>query len=212
MRVPRRLDAVEQRVLGCLLEKEQATPEYYPLTLHALVAACNQKSNREPVMELREGEVRAAVDRLREDVLVWVQDGARVERYEHNLRRRWHLEPPAKALITELLLRGPQTPGELRSRSGRLHPWPTLTALEETLRTMAAEEEPLVAEMPREPGRKENRWTHLVGEPVDTVRKTPTTAFPAGADLTARVDRLERELASLAEALHALASRMTPRE
>lgn len=210
MRVPRPLDAVEIRVLGCLLEKEQATPEYYPLTLNALVAACNQKSNREPVMDLREFEVRGALNRLREDVLVWVQEGARVERYEHNLTRRWRLDPPAKAIITELLLRGPQTPGELRGRSGRLHPWQSLAELEDTLRAMAAEEEPLVLELPREIGRKEPRWAHLVGGPVAAAPSDSRDASVVRETLADRVNRLEARLAHLAEQVEALTVRLEP--
>lgn len=204
MRLPRSLDATEVRVLGCLLEKEQATPEYYPLTLNSLVAACNQKSNRDPVMNLREPEVRGALDRLREDVLIWVQEGARSEKFEHNLSRRWRLEPQSKALITELLLRGPQTPGELRSRSSRLYPWSSLDELEATLRAMADEEEPLVMELPREVGRKETRWAHLVAGPVTVSDPASREATPAREGLAARVERLEAEVAELKEHLEQL--------
>lgn len=204
MRLPRTLDATEIRVLGCLLEKEQATPEYYPLTLNSLVAACNQKSNRDPVMELREPEIRSALDRLREDVLIWVQEGSRSEKYEHNLTRRWRLEPQAKALITELLLRGPQTPGELRSRSTRLFPWRSLADLEETLRAMADEEEPLVVELPREVGRKETRWAHLVAGPVTVAAPAARDAAPGRESLAARVELLETEVAGLRERLELL--------
>lgn len=204
MRLPRTLDATEIRVLGCLLEKEQATPEYYPLTLNSLVAGCNQKSNRDPVMELREPEIRFALDRLREDVLIWVQEGSRSEKYEHNLTRRWRLEPQAKALITELLLRGPQTPGELRSRSTRLFPWRSLAELEETLRAMADEEEPLVVELPREVGRKETRWAHLVAGPVTVAAPAARDAAPGRESLAARVELLETEVAGLRERLELL--------
>lgn len=163
-RLPRRLDDVECRVLGALLEKEQTTPEYYPLTVNALVAACNQKTNRDPVTELGEDEVRAALDRLRRNVLVWSSEGARTERWRHALDRRWRLEPATKALITLLLLRGPQTPGELRARAERMHRFGSPGEVESALRELASGREPLVRELPRAPGQKENRWTHLAGE------------------------------------------------
>jgi uncharacterized protein YceH (UPF0502 family) len=129
MRLPRILDQVEIRVLGCLLEKQQSTPEYYPLTLNSLVAACNQKSNREPVMELSEPDVRAALERLRADVLVMPVEGARTERWEHRLDRRFDFDAATKAIITVLFLRGPQTAGELRTRSERMHNFQSLPAV-----------------------------------------------------------------------------------
>src|SRR6185503_19179095 len=112
-RIPRALDPVEIRVLGSLMEKQLATPEYYPLTVNALVAACNQKSNREPVMELGESEVQKALDRLQDEKLVWRVLGGRATRWEHNLDANLQLDHRAKALLTLLLLRGPQTAGEL---------------------------------------------------------------------------------------------------
>lgn len=218
-RLPRRLDAVECRVLGALLEKEQATPEYYPLTVNALIAACNQKTNRDPVMELDDDEVAAALERLRKNVLVWNSAGARTERWRHSVDRRWRLDPAAKALITLLLLRGAQTPGELRSRSERLHRFATTGEVEAALRELAGGREPLVRELPRAPGQKENRWTHLVGE------EDPAGAAPAGppraaaaadrrpdprpaasaapASVIARLDELERRVADLERRLAA---------
>ncbi len=161
--IPRPLDAVEVRVLGALLEKEQTTPELYPLTVNALLAACNQKTNREPVLQLSEAAVWEALERLRQEVLVWRSEGARAERWKQSVSRRWGLDAAGKALMTLLLLRGPQTAGELRSRSDRLHAFASLEEVEETLRRLAATEEPLVAELPRRAGQKETRWTHLVG-------------------------------------------------
>ncbi len=158
-RLPRPLDPVECRVLGALLEKEQATPEYYPMTINALVAACNQKNNRDPVLGLSEREVDAALRRLFEDVLVWRAEGARSLRWSHNLDQRWRLTPPSKAVMTLLLLRGPQTPGELRGRGQRLYPFDRPAEVEAVLADLAAGEEPLVAELEREPGQKERRWT-----------------------------------------------------
>src|SRR5712692_11920997 len=119
-RIPRPLDATEIRVLGSLMEKQLSTPEYYPLTLNALVAACNQKSNREPVMELSESDVQDALDRLQSEKLVWKVVGGRAVRWDHNLDANLQLDRPAKAILTLLFLRGAQTPGELRGRSDRL--------------------------------------------------------------------------------------------
>jgi len=206
-RIPRPLDAVEIRILGSLLEKEQTTPEVYPLTVAALLAACNQRTNREPVMEATETEVVDALDRLRQEVLVWRKEGARSERWSQSVSRRWGLDTAGKrALLTLLLLRGPQTAGELKSRSDRLHPFASLEEVEETLRRLAADEEPLVAELPRRPGRKETRWTHMVGEiaeaPPEPAEAAP--AAPSGPSLSSRVERLEAEVARLAADLAAL--------
>jgi hypothetical protein len=203
------LDAAEIRVLGCLLEKHQTTPEYYPLTVNALVAACNQKSNREPVMDLTEGDVRGALDRLRADVLVWPVEGARAERWEHNLDRSWELDPAGKALITVLLLRGPQTPGELRGRCERMHHFGGLAEVEAALNRLAEGAEPLVAELPREPGQKERRWTHLASgpapKPVDRGVAPPHAAAPGLAD---RVAALEDRVAELVDQLNRLVAKL----
>ncbi|MDD5563757.1 MAG: YceH family protein [Thermoanaerobaculaceae bacterium] len=203
------LDAVEVRVLGCLLEKQQATPEYYPLTQNALVAACNQKSNRDPVMELADRDVREALDRLRADVLVWPVEGARVERWEHNLDRSWELDAAAKALVTVLLLRGPQTPGELRTRCERLHPFASVGEVEAGLRRLAAGPEPLVTELGRGPGQKESRWMHLVsGPPPENADRSPAPRPPAAAVLADRVAELERRLAELVDQVSRLAVKL----
>jgi uncharacterized protein YceH (UPF0502 family) len=201
-RLPRPLDAVEIRVLGSLLEKQQATPEYYPLTLHALVAACNQKSNREPVMELPPADVEAALDRLREHVLVWKKGFSRAEKWEQNVDKRWQLDAPGKAVMTLLLLRGEQTPGELRSRSDRLHPFATTGDVESALAALAAGPEPLSVELPRRPGQKESRWMHLVAGPVAGAATQAAPAPPAGPG---RPDTLAARVAALEERLDALA-------
>lgn len=211
-RIPRQLDAIEIRVLGVLLEKEQTTPEICPMTVNAIVAGCNQKTNREPVMELTEGQVVEALERLRQEVLVWRSEGARSEKWQQSVVRRWGLDRAGKALMTLLLLRGPQTPGELRTRSERLHPFTTLQEVDEALQRMATIDEPLVAEQPRRPGQKEIRWTHLVGEilepeTVTTPAEPPHASVrPAGPALSERVarleetvQRLEAELAELRE-------------
>jgi uncharacterized protein YceH (UPF0502 family) len=195
-RLPRPLDPVEIRALGALLEKQQATLEYYPLTLHALVAACNQKSNRDPVVELSADQVEAALDRLREHVFVWKTGGSRAEKWEQNVEGRWQLDAPAKAVMTLLLLRGEQTPGELRGRSDRLHPFATTGDVEAALEKLAAGPEPLVAELPRRPGQKETRWTHLVAGPVEGAR---SPAAPAA--LASRVAALEEQMAAISREL-----------
>jgi uncharacterized protein len=208
--IPRPLDAVEVRVLGALLEKEQTTPELYPLTVNALLAACNQKTNREPVMQLSEEAVWEALERLRQEVLVWRSEGARAERWKQSVSRRWGLDPAGKALMTLLLLRGPQTAGELRSRSERLHAFASLEEVEETLRRLAATEEPLVAELPRRVGQKETRWTHLVGEttgpsvPATSEREEAAPAAPPRQPLADRVARLEDLVAQLTRDLDEL--------
>ncbi len=205
-RIPRLLDAHDARVLGALLEKEQTTPELYPLTLNALVAACNQKTAREPVMELSEAEVQDALKRLFEDVLVWRNEGARAMRWRQSVDRRWELEPATKAVITLLLLRGPQTSGELRSRAERLHAFASVGEVETALARLATPPEPLVRELPRAPGQKEARWAHLLsGEPAFDAEPRPQRVYGhgaaadglgvAGEDLASRVAELERRLA-----------------
>jgi uncharacterized protein YceH (UPF0502 family) len=213
-RLPRPLDAVEIRVLGALLEKQQATPEYYPLTLHALVAACNQKSNRDPVTDLSAGDVEAALERLREHVFVWKTGGARTEKWEQNVERRWTLDGATKAVMTLLLLRGAQTPGELRARSDRLHAFATLDEVEGALARLAEGPEPLVAERPRKPGQKEARWTHLVGGPVEDVAapSAPAPAPPGRPDpLASRVAALEEQMEALSRELSDLKGKLGER-
>lgn len=194
-RRPRALDAVECRILGALLEKEQSTPEYYPMTLSALAAAANQKSNREPVLELSEQEVLAALDRMFKDVLVWRSPGARSVKWSHNLDRRWDLTPATKAAITLLLLRGDQTAGEIRGRSERLHPFASIGETEAALRVLAAGDEPLAEELPRAPGQKENRWRHLVDLAADHTGSEPATRSPPPPALVA-LPRPERDLST----------------
>ena len=211
-RLPRELDPVELRVLGSLMEKQLSTPEYYPLTLNALVAAANQKSNREPVMELGDDEIQRALDRLQDEKLVWKVMGGRAVRYDHNLDHVWHLDRAQKALLTLLFLRGPQTAGELRGRSDRLHAFDSVPAAEETLRDMAAHSEPLVRQLPRRPGQKEERWAHLAGGAVVETEPYAASASgdaaaprpESGPPLSARVARLEEQLAALTAAFEAL--------
>jgi uncharacterized protein YceH (UPF0502 family) len=205
-KIPRRLDAADVRVLGALLEKEQTTPELYPLTVNALVQACNQKTAREPVMELFEDDVQSALRRLFEDVLVWRSEGARAMRWRQSVDRRWELDAATKAVITLLLLRGPQTAGELRSRSDRLHAFASVAEVEQALARLAAPPEPLVRELGRGPGQKEARWGHLLaGEPEVPARALdePPSPPPTPA-LGERVAELERRVEELEQRLRAL--------
>ncbi|MEM8960270.1 MAG: YceH family protein [Acidobacteriota bacterium] len=219
MAVTRPLDAVEARVLGALMEKEQTTPDYYPMTIKAVIAAANQKSNRDPVMQLSETEVVEALDRLRDDVLAWRSEGARAERWEHRLDRRWRLDSAAKATMTLLLLRGPQTAGEIRTRSERMHIFNGVEEVERVLQGLAAREEPLVAQLERRPGQRETRWMHLAGDESVTAAaqeaSAPATSTPAAApvaaaplkgaweqridDLDDRLERLEDQVGKIAE-------------
>ncbi|HUP48126.1 MAG TPA: YceH family protein [Thermoanaerobaculia bacterium] len=208
-RITRTLDGTELRVLGCLMEKQLATPEYYPLTLNALVAACNQKSNREPVMGLPENEVQRALDRLQDEKLVWKVMGGRAVRFDHNLDGVWHLDRAEKALITLLFLRGPQTAGELRGRSDRLQPFEGVAAVEERLHEMAGHSEPLVRQLPRRPGQKEERWAHTVGgEAAEPAPVRAPVAAVGGEPLPARVARLEERLQAVEELLAELTEKL----
>lgn len=188
----RALDAVEIRILGSLAEKQMATPEYYPLTLNALVAACNQKSNREPVMEIGENDAQSALDRLQQEKLVWKVMGGRAVKWEHNLDAALQLDRPSKALLTLLMLRGAQTPGELRGRSDRLQAFESIAEVEETLRRL----DPLVLELARRPGQKESRWVQLLGGTPEEPLSAETTVT-RGPTLEERVARLEEELRAL---------------
>ena len=183
------LNDIEARVLGCLIEKELATPEYYPLTLNALTNACNQKSNRDPVMTLEEDDVGHA----------YPQD----DKLSHILAEKMRLSPAELAVLAELLLRGPQTVGELRTRADRMHPFADLSDVEEVLEELMARTPPLVARLPRQPGRKEQRHAHLFsGEPV--LAADERVPPPAGMGLKVlagqeRIEKLEEEVAALRE-------------
>jgi len=205
MSLERPLDPIEIRVLGSLLEKQLATPEYYPLTLNSLIAAANQKSNREPVLELEGEQIQSALRRLQELQLVWEIHGGRATRYDHRLDGRWGLSPATRALVALLFLRGAQTAGELRTRSERLHKFETIEQVEEELRYLSRGDEALVREMQRRPGQKENRWTHLAGGPVGEEEVLSSLPPPQPAEsLTSRVQKLESEVEQLRAQLEAL--------
>jgi uncharacterized protein YceH (UPF0502 family) len=198
------LTPVEVRVVGALAEKALATPDHYPMSLNALTAACNQKTGREPVMALSEDEVMEALDALMRKKLAGNTSGAgaRVEKYRHTLDRRFDLGGAALAALTVLLLRGPQTAGEVRARTARLHPFETLEDVEVTLRGLVEREEPLATELPLQPGRKEPRFAHLLGGPVaeDALGPAPTAGGERVAALERRVEALEEALDALREA------------
>jgi len=203
------LDAVQLRVLGCLIEKEMTTPEYYPLTLNALTNACNQKSNRDPVMALSEEDVAHALDGLRfKQLAVVAADGGRASKYRHLLAEKLGLVPAELALVCELMVRGPQTVGELRTRGERMHPFADLSAVEEALGELMKREPPLVARQPRQPGRKESRYAQLWGGEPEAA--TDECGMPSGADrqgLAAeneRFGKLEEEVALLRAEVAAL--------
>ena len=212
-RLSRTLDTTELRILGSLMEKQLTTPEYYPLTMNALVAACNQKSNREPVTDLGEAEIGRALERLQDEKLSWRVLGGRAVRFDHNLDKVWHLNQKEKAILTLLFLRGPQTAGELRGRSDRLYSFESVSEVEETLRDMAAHSEPLVQELPRRPGQKEQRWATTAGgavsEPVAHVAaEAAVSGLPAGEPMSVRVTRLEQRVEELGAALAELKAKL----
>ena len=207
------LDAVEARVLGCLIEKEMATPEYYPLTLNALTNACNQKSNRDPVMALAETDVVRALDRLRHGGLAMQSaEGGRVPKYRHTLAEKLYLEPEELAVLCELLVRGAQTVGELRGRAERLYPFKDLADVEAVLQSLEQKEPPLSVKLPRQPGRKESRHAHLLaGMPEEEFSPGELPAEPATLRVRAeeaRLEMLEREVASLREEMESLRKEM----
>lgn len=202
------LNAIEIRILGCLIEKQHATPEYYPLTLNALVAACNQTTNREPVMTLAEADIAAAVDTLRARRLVWFVSGAgsRVTKYEQKLGEDLNLALQEVAALAVLMLRGPQTAGEIRSRSGRLYPFADLAEAEAALESLAAAEPPLAVKLLRQPGTKESRYAHLLaGAPASEPAPHASVAVgPTRVELLqAEVTALREELAELRTEFHA---------
>lgn len=195
------LSANEIRVLATLCEKQRTVPDTYPLSLNALVAGCNQKTSRHPVMELSEADVARALDRLKELRLVSEVSGSRVARFAHQFEKVVGVPGQAAALLTVLMLRGPQTAGELRLNCERLHPFADISSVEAFLDELAAREPALVKELPRAPGARENRWTHLLGDQewADLVSSTVDSAADASemAALKARVDALEQEVAEL---------------
>lgn len=201
-------DAVELRVLGCLVEKQRTTPDTYPLTLNALRLACNQATNRDPVVDYDEAEIREALQRLHRRGWARLTTGAgsRTVKYRHLLDDELDLDPAGIALVAVLLLRGPQTPGELKQRSERLHPFGSLAELEETLASLA--ERGVVARLERRPGQKEERYRQLLGDDASqggVGESGPEEIARSTASLADRVEVLEREVEVLRAALEELA-------
>src|ERR1700739_556352 len=172
------LTPIEARVLGALIEKEITTPEYYPLSLNALTNACNQKSNRDPVLHIEESQVRKALNHLEYQSLVRSVSStdSRVTKFEHRLQDAFNFYRPEVAVLCELLLRGPQTPGELRTRASRMHAFDDLESVQSALPRLAKREPPLVTLLPRQPGTKEARYAHLLGESSPTASSAPPNA------------------------------------
>jgi uncharacterized protein len=208
------LDNVEARVLGALVEKDVTTPAYYPLSLNALVNACNQKNNRDPVMELDEEAVRRALESLQQKRLAGPARGAdsRVTKYEHRTQDVFNFTRGETAVICVLLLRGPQTPGELRGRTERLFRFEEISDVLSTLQRLMQREPPLVKALPRQSGTKESRYAHLLCGDVEgdtQIISAHATAMSQTAEREERVLRLEEELATLRQRVSELEKTLT---
>jgi uncharacterized protein YceH (UPF0502 family) len=196
-----KLTEVEARIVGALVEKQLTTPEYYPLTLNALIAACNQKSNREPVVAYDERTVETALENLRDRNIVYVFYGStsRVPKYKHMMPGVYELEPSEVAVLCVLMLRGAQTIGEIRGRTERLYDFRDLNDVQETLDALAKRDEPLIARLERAPGQKEARFAHLLcGEEhlavmAEAAARPPSSGHAGGE----RIEKLEQEVESL---------------
>jgi uncharacterized protein YceH (UPF0502 family) len=202
------LNEIEARVLGALLEKEITTPDYYPLSLNSLVNACNQKSNRDPVMNLDEDSVRDALRTLQDNSLARSVSAAdsRVTKYEHRLQEAFNFDRREAAIFCELLLRGPQTPGELRTRAERMHPFDDLSEAQSALQRLMNREPPLAKVLARQPGTKESRYIHLLSGDAKPVSSTAGREVPAALErekmdgfsrLSSEMAELRRDMADL---------------
>ena len=208
------LNQVEVRVLGALVEKDTTTPDYYPLSLNALVNACNQKNNRDPVMSLDENQVRDALSGLQQMKLAGPASGAdsRVTKYEHRLQDVFNFSRGETAVMCVLLLRGAQTPGELRGRTERMHRFEDLEAVQASLQKLMQREPPLVVMLPRQPGTKESRYAHLLSGEIN-LEETASGSAPAAlvsqgdqeriTSLEEQVADLEREISDLKQTVEA---------
>lgn len=206
--MPEILSETEARIMGSLVEKQLTTPEYYPLTLNALVNACNQKSNREPVVAYDERTVTNSLEHLRDRNLVYVFYGStsRVPKYKHMLPSIYELEPSEVAVMCVMMLRGPQTLGELRTRTERLYDFTGLGDVQETLDGLMRRDEPLVVKLERQPGQKEARFGHLLSGEIDIeafAAAQATRATRGGGD-PERMEKLEEEVSALRSQVEAL--------
>jgi uncharacterized protein YceH (UPF0502 family) len=191
------LDAIAVRVLGALVEKEITTPDNYPLSLNSLVAACNQTSARVPVMDLDENAVNRTVNELRQRSLVRAvqQSGSRVMKFRHLMVESFNLDGPELAAMCVLMLRGPQTPGEIKGRSSRLYDFPDLEKVESTLEALINRATPLVARLPRRPGQKDSRYAHLLSG--DAPVEAPEVVTPSAVAEGGRIEALEQAVNAL---------------
>ncbi|MDO8207419.1 MAG: YceH family protein [Gallionella sp.] len=193
---------LEARVLGVLIEKEKTVPDTYPLSVNTLTLGCNQKTARDPVMSATEAEVLQAIDSLKDYALIIESSGGRVMRYAHNARRAFKLPEQSVALLAVLMLRGPQTAGELRTNCDRLHPFGDISSVEAFLEELSGADTPWVVKLPKLPGSREHRWAHLLCGPVDveifnTTSKTTYRNSDELTELHADVARLNEEVATL---------------
>jgi len=209
------LTTIEVRILGCLIEKEATTPDVYPLTLNSLLLACNQKSSREPVMELTPEDLMPALESLTEKTLVssWKATHDRMAKYQHKLRDRvsskFKFTLPELAVLGVLFLRGPQTVGEIRSRCGRIHEFTSLDAVTAVLTALEENPDgPYVTLLPRQEGRKESRYANLFCGVPDETTKPITPVEQGGSTIASRVEALESEVQELKDALHTLEARL----
>lgn len=195
-----KLTETEARVVGCLVEKQLTTPEYYPLTMNALVAACNQKSNRDPVVSYDEGKVTQALETLRDKNLVYVFYGSnsRVVKYKHMLPSVFELEPAEVAVLAVLLLRGPQTSGEIRGRTDRLYEFESLGQVQETLDRLIRRDEPMVIKLDRQPGQKDARYAHLLSGEIDVESLNIAREHPGSVGASnERMEKLEQKVEAM---------------
>jgi uncharacterized protein YceH (UPF0502 family) len=200
------LDELQVRVLGCLIEKEATTPDQYPLTINALKNACNQKSNRDPVTDFEEGEIGHALRQLEAVGLVHRAWSSRAERYEHRFQKHFDVFTKAMAVLSVLMLRGPQTVGEIRTRSQRIHAFDDLDDVAYELGRLMERDPPLIVRLPRQPGQKDDRYVHLLaGEPdLDALAAAAPAARSGASPLAQRLSALEAEIAELKARLEAL--------
>jgi len=199
--MPQQLSEIECRIVGALIEKQLTTPEYYPLTLNALTAACNQKNNRDPVVSYDEKTVAAALEELRDRNLIYVFYGStsRVPKYKHMMPSYYELEPPDVAVMCVMMLRGPQTLGELRERTGRLHQFSGLGEVQETLDGLMRRDDPLVMKLERQAGQKEARFAHLLSGEIDVeaFAAAQVSRVSRSSPDPGRIEKLEGEVAGL---------------
>ena len=215
------LSPLEARVIGCLIEKQITTPDHYPLSLNALVNACNQKSNRDPLMEVDERTIQDTLDILARKHFVVEKSGfgSRVPKYQHRFCNTEYgtlkLTPQELAIVCELLVRGPQTPGELRTRASRMAPFSEVGQVEAALESLRSREDgPFVVRLPREPGRRDSRWAHLFSGAVAiaAIEEEPQAVGVSGvaAEMPSRLERLEEQVRRLHEELEDLKRRLPP--